>query len=243
MGYAKGMRYPAFILAAVTALLMTQQVQAETNNLTVVELYTSEGCSSCPPADSFVGELAKRDDILALSLHVDYWDYIGWKDRFADPRNTTRQRDYAQKMQLRYVYTPQVIVDGIYQTVGSDRSKVLTAISKSQRVRKIPVVLKNSPEGMVLDLAAADVGDVNVYSIFYDRYQESDVRRGENSGRKLASANVVRDMTRIATWQGQALTIPVPASDKGGDVCAVILQSASTGQIIGAARLALDGKS
>jgi len=237
------MQYLRIILLAAVTLMMAHNAEAGEQDLTVIELFTSEGCSSCPPADTFVGELADRDDILALSLHVDYWDYIGWKDRFADARYTKRQRKYARQFALRYVYTPQVVVDGSYQSVGSDRREIFDAVGKSKSLKKIPIKLKNSPDGMVLDLASTDVGPVNVYSIFYDRYQESNVRRGENSGRKLVHANVVRDMTRIATWQGKPVRLSIPASPNGGDVCAVILQSASTGQIIGAARLALDGKS
>jgi len=237
------MQYLRIILLAAVTVMMADTAKAGEQDLTVIELFTSEGCSSCPPADTFVSELADRDDILALSLHVDYWDYIGWKDRFADARYTKRQRKYARQFALRYVYTPQVVVDGSYQSVGSDRREILDAVAKSKSLKKIPIKLKNSPEGMVLDLQSTDIGPVNVYSIFYDRQQESNVRRGENSGRKLVHANVVRDMTRIATWQGKPVRISVPASPNGGDVCAVILQSASTGQIIGAARLALDGKS
>jgi len=237
------MQYLRIILLAAVTLLSTHTARAGEQDLTVIELFTSEGCSSCPPADTFVSELADRDDILALSLHVDYWDYIGWKDRFADARYTKRQRKYARQFALRYVYTPQVVVDGSYQSVGSDRREILNAVAKSKNLKKIPIKLRNSPEGMVLDLQSTDTGPVNVYSVFYDRQQESNVRRGENSGRKLVHANVVRDMTRIATWQGKAVRISVPASPNGGDVCAVILQSASTGRIIGAARLALDGKS
>jgi len=232
----------AFIVAAV-AVVISVSAEAGQKDLTVVELFTSEGCSSCPPADTFVGELADRDDILALALHVDYWDYIGWKDRFANPSYTQRQRDYAKQFKLRYVYTPQVVVDGAFQSVGSDRGQVLDAIAQSRKFKKIPVQLENSVEGMVLKLAKAEVGQVNVYSVFYDRSRETDVRRGENSGRKLVHANVVRDMTRLATWRGNPLEISVPASANGGDVCAVILQSVASGQIIGAARLALDGKS
>jgi len=237
------MHYLKIILTAVVALVMAQQVRAGEQELTVVELFTSEGCSSCPPADTFVSELAERDDILALSLHVDYWDYIGWKDPYADPQYTLRQRQYAKQMKLRYVYTPQVVVDGTLEGVGSDRSKILSAVAKAKSLKKVPVKLTKSPDGMTLELAAADVGPVNVYSVFYDRLRETDVRRGENSGRRLRHANVVRDMTQIATWQGAPLSLPVPASAKGADVCAIILQSARSGRIIGAARLTLDGES
>lgn len=233
------------IAAAAMITLMTGPALAGPNDLTVVELYTSEGCSSCPPADTFVGELAKRDDILALSLHVDYWDYIGWKDQYASPDYTARQRAYGHTMKLRYVYTPQVVVDGAYETVGSDRPKVMDAIAKAKAAQKVPVELKSSAAGMTAILAAADedVGTVDVYAVFYDRYRESNVDRGENSGRKLGSANVVRKLERVATWRGDATTITIPAGGGEGEVCAVILQSARSGKIIGAARLALDGKS
>ena len=100
--------------------------------LVVVELFTSQGCSSCPPADEFLKDLSVRDDVLALSLHVDYWDYIGWKDPFAKPEFTNRQRQYAGVMRLRYVYTPQMVVQGIYQAVGSRRGDVLDFIEKAK---------------------------------------------------------------------------------------------------------------
>jgi len=231
------------LFLALVAVSFAAQANAGEQNLTVVELYTSEGCSSCPPADNFVGELSKRDDVLALSLHVDYWDYIGWKDRFADPRYTLRQRQYAKQFQLRYVYTPQVVVDGAFEAVGSDRDKIRSILRKASLVQKVPVKLSGTANGMVLDLAAADVGDVKVYSVFYTRHQETQVKRGENSGRRLGHSNVVNDMTHIATWDGKATKFTIPASTKGGEVCAVILQSVQTGRIIGAGRLALDGQS
>ena len=237
------MKFFRTLFLAVVAVSFAVSANAGDQNLTVVELYTSEGCSSCPPADKFVSELSKRDDILALSLHVDYWDYIGWKDRFADPRYTQRQRGYAKLFQLRYVYTPQVVVDGVFEAVGSDRAKINSILAKARKARKVPVHLSGNADGMVIDLPAADVGDVRVYSVFYNRRRESQVKRGENSGRKLGHSNVVTDMIEIATWNGEATKISVPVSDKGGEVCAVILQSMSTGRIIGASRLSLDGKS
>jgi len=232
------------LLFGLLTLLTVVPAGAAEKRLTVVELFTSEGCSSCPPADEFLGDLARRDDILALSLHVDYWDYIGWKDPFGDARFTRRQRDYGDRLRLRYVYTPQVVVDGAYETVGSDRAQVLAAISRAQALPRVAVRLTGTASsGMAVELPAADVGPVNVYAVFYARHRDSNVRRGENSGRKLSHANVVLDMNRIAEWNGSATSIPVAASPRGGDVCAVILQSASSGHIIGAARLALDGKS
>ena len=103
--------------------------------LNVVELFTSQGCSSCPPADALLADLADRDDVLALSFHVDYWDYIGWKDPFASPQYTQRQRVYSQVFGKRYVYTPQMVVNGSFEMTGSDRAGVLKRIRRRRRRR------------------------------------------------------------------------------------------------------------
>ena len=119
-------------LAVLGLSTWSQAVQAETRQPVVVELYTSQGCSSCPPADAFLGELARQDDVIALSLHVDYWDYMGWTDTFASPVTTARQRAYKQALNSRYVYTPQIVVDGRGHAVGSRRAEVRTLIAEAQ---------------------------------------------------------------------------------------------------------------
>jgi len=215
--------------------------------LTVVELFTSQGCSSCPPADAFLGELAMRDHVLALSFHVDYWDYIGWKDPFASADNTRRQRDYSRKLGLRYVYTPQMVIQGAAHATGSDRSAVLDRIEKNRAVARIPVDLRQGDDGGVrLFIADAPEGvaaeEAAVWLVVFDRELLTPVKRGENKGRKLRNYNVVRRLSRIATWRGKALDMAVTVPDMvpgGGRACAVLVQSEETGRILGAAALGL----
>ena len=217
--------------------------------LTVVELFTSQGCSSCPPADAFLGELAGRDDVLALSFHVDYWDYIGWKDPFASADHTRRQRDYSRKLGLRYVYTPQMVIQGAAHATGSDRSTVLDTIEKNRALARIPVELRQGGDGGVRLLIAdapakgAAAEEAAVWLVVFDREHLTPVRRGENRGRKLRNYNVVRQLSRIATWRGKALDMAVTVPDMvlgGGRACAVLVQSTETGRILGAAALGLD---
>ena len=216
--------------------------------LTVVELFTSQGCSSCPPADAFLGELAGRDDVLALSFHVDYWDYIGWKDPFASAEHTRRQRDYSRKLGLRYVYTPQMVIQGAAHVTGSDRSAVLDRIEKNRALAPLPVELRQGDDGAVrLSIADAPgkgaAEEAAVWLVVFDREHLTPVRRGENRGRKLRNYNVVRQLSRVATWRGKALDMAVTVPEMvpgGGQACAVLVQSKETGRILGAAALSLD---
>lgn len=207
----------------------------------VVELFTSQGCSSCPPADAFLGELSRRDDVIALSVHVDYWDYIGWKDLFALPQNTERQRDYQSRLNLRYVYTPQMVVHGTWQAVGSSRSEVQRQIEAAKKLPQIPVSLRPGGPGVMKvsigTVAPARGEEAAVWFVAIDREHEVAIKRGENGGRTLKYFNVVRDFKRIATWRGEALdlNVPIPArGTPGGDGCAVLVQSLKTGHILGA---------
>lgn len=233
-----------FVLAAAPFSLAAAE-----RPLTVVELFTSQGCSSCPPADAFLGELAGRDDVLALSFHVDYWDYIGWKDPFASADYTRRQRDYSRKLGLRYVYTPQMVIQGAAHVTGSDRSAVLDRIEKNRALARLPVELRQGDDGAVR-LSVADAPargeaaeEADVWLVVFDREHLTPVRRGENKGRKLRNYNVVRQLTRIATWRGKALDMAVTVPDMvpgDGQACAVLVQSTETGRILGAAALGLD---
>jgi len=243
---------PTFI--AVGALLVAPwgmssgaSAAAADRPLAVVELFTSQGCSSCPPADAFLGELSRRDDVIALSVHVDYWDYIGWKDIFALPQNTERQRDYQSRLNLRYVYTPQIVVHGTWQAVGSSRSEVQRQIEAAKKLQQIPVSLKPAGTGtMKVSIGAAALArgeEAAVWFVAIDREHETAIRRGENGGRTLKYFNVVRKFNRIATWRGEALNldVPVPArGTPGGDGCAVLVQSLKTGHILGAGFMTAD---
>lgn len=232
-----------FVLA-VALVIGAGSALAGEQKLIVVELYTSQGCSSCPPADAMLGRMAKEDGILGLSLHVDYWDYIGWKDEFASPHHGTRQRAYAKQFKSRYVYTPQMVVHGAFQGVGSKRSEITGFIEEARRLPSVAVSITRDGGKVTAVLPATAVnGDVDIYSVFFDRSHVVAIKRGENSGKNLTYTNVVRDLRRIGTWDGSETRIDVPTHYDGADACAIILQSADTGAIIGAAVLALDGQS
>lgn len=219
-------------------------VMASEPSPVVVELFTSEGCSSCPPADAFLGELAARPDVVALAFHVDYWDYIGWKDPYGSPASTQRQRDYASALGLRMIYTPQMVIDGRADVVGSDRHGVESAIDAAARQPKLAVSIESDGSGhRVVIPAATDEwtgGEAAVWLAVFDREQETKVHRGENGGRTLKEYNIVREWRRIGSWNGAAVTIPLDvAADADRNGCAIIVQSGPVGPVLGAAIMPL----
>ncbi|MEE8352332.1 MAG: DUF1223 domain-containing protein [Rhodospirillales bacterium] len=235
--------FKALVLAAGLFASVVFPTWAGEKSLTVVELFTSQGCSSCPPADAFLGDLSKRDDLLALSIHVDYWDYIGWKDPFASPENTKRQRRYARTLGMRYVYTPQMVVQGASHVTGSERVKVEALIKKAARTPRVPISISRDKNNINIKVSGGAIGEkATVWLAVFDKKHDTAIKRGENGGRTLSHYNIVRGMSRIGTWTGRAITIPTDVADmksRGRDGCAVILQSLSTGRILGAAKIAL----
>jgi len=214
--------------------------------LTVVELFTSQGCSSCPPADEYLGVLAERSDLLALSLHVDYWDYIGWKDPFADPAYTERQRQYQKHFNIRYVYTPQMVIQGAYQAVGSKRGEVAERIKSAQALPSLDIALAREAGGLAVRVEAAGTSgvaaeDASIWLVAFDERHQTAIARGENKGRTIVNRNVVRRFDLVGNWNGDAVAQRVPdvaADATGGRGIAVLVQSQATGRILGAARLA-----
>ena len=211
----------------------------------VVELFTSQGCNSCPPADEFLGELARAPGIIALSLHVDYWDYIGWPDPYASPASTDRQREYVRRLGLRWVYTPQMIIDGHANVTGLQRREVLETIKTAAVSRKALEVRFDRTNGgrIVIPEGHAPEGGAAVWLAVYDGTHETKVPRGENAGRRLRNYNVVRELTRIGTWHGERMEIPLDmaaAAAQGRDGCAVIVQERPAGPVLGAAALRLE---
>ncbi|MCW5745070.1 MAG: DUF1223 domain-containing protein [Alphaproteobacteria bacterium] len=207
----------------------------------VVELFTSQGCSSCPPADRQLGELAKRSDVLPLSLHVDYWDYIGWKDPFATPANTERQRGYAHTLKQRYVYTPEMVVDGMTHDPGSEPAKVarmLRMAADRAGPRVSPTLAPGADNGLAVTMPPTTLSAAcDVWLVTFDYQHRTSVPRGENRGATLTNYNVVRSLEKLATWNGEAASWTVAADRVGhGDAVAVIVQEHSQGPIIGAAR-------
>jgi hypothetical protein len=201
----------------------------------VVELFTSEGCSSCPPADALLAELASRPDVLALSFHVDYWDRLGWKDPFSSREATERQNRYATLLDLATVYTPQIVVDGKWQAVGSDRGDVEHALDVARRsLKEVPVTLALDHGQAQIKLGPGGDGvSASVLLIGFDRRHVTAVRRGENSGRTLAHVDVVRGIEEIARFNGSAGEIEAPIRWNSDRIAAVL--QAADGRVLGAA--------
>jgi hypothetical protein len=179
---------------------------------TVVELFTSEGCSSCPPADALLAELAGRPDVLALSFHVDYWDRLGWKDPFSSRAATDRQNRYATLLALPTVYTPQIVVDGKWEAVGSDRADVEHALELARRdPPEVPVTLALDHGQAQIAVGPGSAGvAASVLLIGFDRRHVTAVKRGENSGRTLAHVDVVRGLEEIARLGAGEIAVPIP---------------------------------
>ncbi len=206
---------------------------------TVVELYTSQGCSSCPPADAFLRKLAADPDVIALALHVDYWDYIGWRDHFAQPIFTARQKAYAHLVGSNTIYTPQMIVGGREQVAGSDPEQVERAIRRDQRALRA-VQLRLTRQGDQLDIvaqASPPLGaPVQVQLVRYHPLASVQIDDGENAGRVLDYANVVTDWVSLGQWDGSsALRLTAPVA--GSDAVVVILQAEGPGEILAAAQI------
>jgi hypothetical protein len=205
-------------------------------NPVVIELYTSQGCSSCPPADDYLGELAQRRDVLALAFHVDYWNYIGWQDPFSSAAATDRQRDYGRFLNLRAIYTPQMVIDGTVHEVGSDRGAVARAIGSAAHDPKVPVTLLNDERGFRVRIGdGAPAAPAHVWLIEYDPEAVTEVLRGENAGETLVEYNIVRAWRAIGTWDGSAVEIALPAAETDAGARAVIVQADPVGPIWGAA--------
>ena len=222
-------------LTSAICLLLGSTPLAASGRATVVELFTSEGCSSCPPADALLAELSARPDVLALSFHVDYWDRLGWKDSFSSPDATRRQQGYADRLGLASVYTPQIVVDGKWQAVGSDRAEVEQALDAARRSREaVPVALAvDQGQAHVTLRQAAEAVGATLLLIGFDRRHVTAVARGENGGRTLSHVDVMRRIEEVAQFDGRARTFEV-AIRSPCDRVAAILQ-ARDGRILGVA--------
>ena len=231
--------------AAVAAEAEDQGPQAPAPHPAVIELFTSQGCSSCPPADALLGRLAKRPGLVALSFSIDYWDYLGWRDTLGSPANSERQRGYARARGDGRVYTPQIVVNGITHVNGADEEAVREAVTSAEKrlgKSKVPITMRADGDTLIVDVGAAPEGSdrrsATVWLAIAKEQEKVAITRGENRGKELTYHHPVRELTPIGMWEGDAITLRLPLKDlktMGGDCLFVLLQEENTGPILGAA--------
>jgi len=226
------------VFAVLLALMPVSAARAD--SAVVVELFSSQGCSACPPADALLAELARRDDVIALALHVDYWDYIGWADTFAAPQFTRRQYAYARAAGRNMVYTPQMIIGGTERVMGNEPMQVADLIM-SHRDAEYPVQITLSRAGALVTVEAEATmalpdDPMIVQLVRYAPMQTVEITRGENAGRTVNYANIVTEWTRIGEWTGADPFSLSLRDGREGPIVAIV-QMAGPGRILGAARL------
>ncbi|HSM97368.1 MAG TPA: DUF1223 domain-containing protein [Rhizomicrobium sp.] len=234
----------AVLVAAAAALL--PPVIAEAGNAkrpVVVELFTSQGCNSCPPADAILGQLASRKDVIAMSLPITYWDMLGWKDTLANDADTKRQKAYAQTMWRGGVYTPQIIVDGVTDVVGGRDAQIESTIAaRAADEQAVPVWLSADKHVVHVGVGASDAKDPNA-TIWLFRVQPQAtvaITDGENKGHTYTYRNIVREIRALGMWKGQTFSLDLPRQELLGssrDSIVVVVQQGGYGRILGAAML------
>jgi hypothetical protein len=234
-----------------STLIFIAHSSAKAEPRAVIELFTSQGCSSCPAADKLLSQLQADSSLIPLSLPIDYWDYLGWKDTLAIPSHTTRQRAYSQVRGDREIYTPQVVINGVAQAIGSDRSRIESAIAQSHpNASSLPVPLHVTvaDERVTVTLPEHErpEGGGEVWLCPLSGSVSVGIGRGENRGRTITYTNVVRRWVKLGAWtgKGENFTVPIDAIKSDGiDAVAVILQSGSfekPGAILGASLTSLN---
>ncbi|MGR3434072.1 MAG: DUF1223 domain-containing protein [Shimia sp.] len=225
------------ILTAI--LILCGASAAAERHPVVVELYTSQGCSSCPPADAMLHELSRRHDVIGLALHVDYWDYIGWADSFARPEHTARQKAYARAAGEKTIYTPQMVINGTDHVIGTRPDEVAVSLAAHMAAQS-PLVMAASRDGALirirLEPMRKEKGAFVVQVATYVPGAEVEVRRGENAGRTLRYANIVTSWRAVSAWDG-ASVLEVEDEVAEDTPAVVIVQVAGHGAILGAAAL------
>jgi hypothetical protein len=216
---------PLFLVASANA--------AETRPV-VVELFTSQGCSSCPPADRLLGELAKRSDVIALGFHITYWDGAAWRDPFSRPESTQRQTAYDRRLTNGQVYTPQMVIDGTSDVIGSDRAAVLTAIGAAKPVAAAPVSFSADRRTVTIGAGTATPNGT-VLLARYALMRTTQVAGGENANRTATDVNGVEQLQTLGTWDGKTISFAI--EPPGGNEGIAILVQSPDGSMLGAAKL------
>ena len=228
-------------LLVAAGLFAAAAAWADASKPVVVELFTSQGCSSCPPADRILGHLADRVDVIALGFHVNYWDRLGWPDPFATEAGTERQYAYSPVLGRRNVYTPQMVVDGRYDVVGFHAEQIKVAIAQADAMSgsRLAVGLEWREPGRLAYSLPAGEGEARIQLVRFARKLDQDIERGENAGRHLSYSNVVREIVEIGRWDGAAMAGEVEVDtgqDEAGGV-ALLVQDSRTMRMMGAAKL------
>jgi hypothetical protein len=227
------------------ALVIAASTSAKSDPRAVIELFTSQGCSSCPPADKLIADLRNDPTLLVLSLPIDYWDYLGWKDTLALPGHAARQKAYSQMRGDREIYTPQVVVNGMVQALGSDRGEIEKAVTQSRHnvdALKIPIRVAIADERVTVTLPNGSSDDAagELWLCPLSRSVAVGIGRGENRGRTITYTNVVRRWVKLGTWSGKSETLSVPLDTikaAGIDGFAIMLQAGNSehpGAMLGA---------
>lgn len=225
-----------FFAVATAAHAEDSKASDGARSVVMVELFTSQGCSSCPPADANLAKLARRDNVLVLSMHVDYWDYLGWRDTFGRPENTRRQFMYRDAMGARVVYTPQAIVQGTFDVHGGRMESLNAAIEEARTLPGSATLKIDQTAGMLTVLLGpeTDIVPCTVWIAAYDREASVKITRGENAGKTLDYHNVVSKLMRVGHWDGSEHELSLPQPGKGEGI-AVWLQDDRTGRVLSVA--------
>jgi hypothetical protein len=229
-----------FIASLLLGVFGTAAYADDAGSLVVVELYTSEGCSSCPPADKILTKIAQRDGILALALHVNYWDYLGWKDRFSLEQFTDRQEYYNMVLGGKYrLVTPQMFFQGRSYVAGAKAAKIEEQLATMrQQPDKIDLAVEKQTDGFRIRVGAGDanMADADIFIVQYKPNQVSEIKAGENRGKTLKHTNVVTSWERVMEWDGKSdLSFEQPMGN--GTLAAVIVQAVDNGPILAARKL------
>ena len=232
-------------LALVAAATAEPPAPAKSGDMAVLELFTSQGCSSCPPADALLSQLAKKPGYVTLSYSVDYWNYLGWHDTLSSPANSERQRDYARTRGDGRVYTPQMVIDGIAHVNGSNEAAIEMAVrNANKRLRdiRVPVTMHAEGDTLVIGIGAApdksNKRSGTVWLAIAKPEETVAISRGENRGRTLTYHHPVKELAPVGMWQGEAMTLTLPLKDikaRGGVSLIALLQVENAGPILGAA--------
>lgn len=224
----------------------SEQGQAANQPRAVIEMYTSQGCSDCPAADALLKDYLDKKNVVGLTLPVDYWDYLGWKDTLAGPRNSARQREYAERFGIGTVYTPQAVVNGAAEVVGSSASEIDRAIAATETAlssSRVPIHFWHYGNSIVIEAGSApndtEPKEATIWLAVVQKSVEVPVKAGENKGKTLTYYNVVRELTPVGMWNGRPATVRLSRADvmREDETLVVLIQEASAGPIIGAAKL------